>query len=231
MCAKGIQHVTDAVAATLVHGDVGVPLIEGAPLVVEVAEGVARRHDHPAVGEVAQPLLHRFKGQAEVDHRSHRLEMRHGGLAVHRAPARGDDRGDGIVSESQIYGLLQSEKASLPLLGYNAVEFSARSLLDHKVGVDEAVPQSLGGQYPHGALPAGGHADEDDMAGGDGVVHGGLRGWLFDCIILHFSFVVKRKDGTKFVRGGGVFWGNWLKTDMDCLAKEAVHIFYQFLSL
>ena len=176
MCAKGIQHVTDAVAAALVHGDVGVPLVEGAPLVVEVAESVALGHDHPAVGEVAQPLLHRLKGQAEVDHSADRLEMGHGGLAVHRAPARGDDRGDGIVSESQVHGLLQSEKARLPLLGYDAVELLARPLLDDEVGVDEAVPQGLGGQHPHGALPAGGHTDEDDMAGGDGVVHGGLRG-------------------------------------------------------
>ena len=207
MCAKGGEDVSYVVGSAFVDDDVGVLLVEGAPLVVEVAEGVARGHDHPAVGEVAQPLLHRLKGQAEVDHSTDRLEMGHDRLAVHRAPACGDDRGRRVVPESQIYSLLHGEKASLPLLGYDAVELPARPLLDDEVGVDEAVPQSLGGQYPHGALPAGGHTDEDDVAGGSfRVSHGGLRGWLFDCIILHFSFVVKRKDGTKLLKGKDEFW-------------------------
>ena len=212
--AEGGEDVSHVVASALVDDDVGVLFVEGAPLVIQVAEGVALGHDHASVGEVAQPTLHGGVGQAKVDHSAHLLEVSHGGLAVHRAASRGDHGGSRVVAQGQIYGLLNGEKALSPLLGNDAVELFPLPLLNDQIGIHEPIPQGLGGQHTHGALPAGGHADEDDMGLG-WVVHDGLRGWLFVSIILHFSFVVKRKDGTKFVRGGGVFWGIWLKEAMQ----------------
>ena len=193
MCAKRRQNRADMVGLPLVHRYVGVLLVEGAAFVVEVTEGVALGHDYTAVGEVAQPLLYRFKGQTEVDHRADLLEMRHGGFAVHRAPSRGDHRRDSIVAQGQVHGLLDSEKARLPLLPDDAVEAAAVPLLDDQVGVDEAVSQRLGGQYPHGAFPAGGHTDEDDVAAGVGVVHGGLRGGCLSALYYFLPSLSRKR--------------------------------------
>ena len=124
MGAECVQNVSDVVGLALVDDDVGVGFIERAPLVVEVAEGVARGHDDAAVGKVAQPLLYRLKGQAQVDHRAHGLEMLHGGGTVHCAPSRGDDRGDVVVAQGQVDSLLDGKKARLAFLADDAVEIS-----------------------------------------------------------------------------------------------------------
>lgn len=222
MGAECVQDVSDAVGLPLVYGDIGVLLIEGAALVVEVAEGVALGHDHAAVGEVTQPFLHRLKGQAEIDHGAHGLEVGHGGGTVHRAPARGDDRGGIFVAQGQVDGLLDGEESRLPLLADDAVEAAALSLLDDEVGVDKAVAKGLGGQHPNRAFPAGGHTNEDDMRFG-GVVHG-RPPWVgfLPCIILLFLWDVKEKM-VQNLWGRRMIFGR--KYKINCLLRKDETIF------
>ena len=164
MCFKACQNLPENGFVSLVitgDADVGIPVIQGCSVSVEIFQILARGHGDSARVHVLDSLDEQGQGQLQEDGDAPVLEMGHGLGAVHHTSAGCDDVP--FQPQRQNVGLLDLEKVGQPLLFEDRLKHEALLGLNVDVRVQEGAGQFLGKENPERALSSPGHPDEHDI--------------------------------------------------------------------
>ena len=134
--------------------DVGIPIVQGRSLSVEIPQILARGHGDSARVHVLDPLDEQGQGQFQKDGDAPVLEMGHGLGAVHHASAGCDDMS--FQPQRQNMGLFDLEKVGEPPVFEDRLKREALPGLNVDVRIQEGAGEFLGKENPERTLPAPG---------------------------------------------------------------------------
>ena len=143
------------------YAEVGVPLIQGFPFVVEAFQVLAGGHCDAARVHVLDPFDEQGEGEFQQDDHAVVLQMGHGLGAVDDAPAGGDDVA--LEPQREDKGLLDPQEVGDAVFFEDRLKGSPLPGLDGDVRVQEGTGEFLGKEYPKRALAGPGHSDEHDV--------------------------------------------------------------------